>query len=616
MNTPTTELSLPLAPARVSRVDLPGGAFVLRSRVTLPPSARCVGEWLQHWAECTPETIALAERHPAAPDGVRPAGWRQLSWRQLRQAVGRVAQSLLDLGLPAGDPLVVLSDNAIDHALLLLAGQHVGRPVCSVSSAYARAGVDHGKLHNIMRTLKPALLYASDAAAYGQALGTVGADVPVLVLSRGHDSLLPALPQARSFDSLLATSEGPAVMQAFADIAPDDVAKFLLTSGSTGQPKVVVNTHRMLCANQEMIFHAWPFLAPEHAGTPPVLLDWLPWSHTFGANHNFNLVLRHGGTLYIDEGRPAPGLVERTAANLREVQPTLYFNVPRGLDMLLPLLEADDELARAAFARLQMLFYAGAALPASSWQRLQAVAARVRSRPLWLTTSWGSTETAPAVTSAHWWLEGAGNIGLPLPGMELKFVPAPGGKLELRVRGPAVFPGYRNAPELTAQAFDEDGFYRIGDAGRLADAQRPEAGVLFDGRVAEDFKLGSGTWVAVGTLRLKLLAALAPLAQDAVLTGHDGDAVGALVFPSAAAAALPAAERDARLQAGLAALKAASGGASSGHVARLRLQSEAPSADAGEITDKGYLNQRAVLARRAAEVAALHGGTEGNLLCP
>ncbi len=616
MSAAPPDFHLPLASPRVQRTDLPGGGFVLRHPDPVAPAARCVGEWLEHWARHTPEAIALAERHPATSDGTRPPGWRQLSWADTRRAVGRIAQALLDLPLPPGDPLVVLSDNAIDHALLLLAGQHLGRPVCSVSSAYARTGVDPGKLRSIVQTLKPALLYAADAQVHGPALRAVGAEVPVVVLSRGHSSLLEALPQARSFDSLLAADEGPAVMQAFAALKPEDTAKFLLTSGSTGHPKVVVNTHRMLCSNQEMIFQAWPFLAPEHAGSAPVLLDWLPWSHTFGANHNFNLVLRHGGTLYIDEGRPVPGLVERTAANLREVRPTLYFNVPRGLDMLLPLLEADDSLARAAFSRLQMLFYAGAALPDSSWQRLQAVAARVRSQPLWLTTSWGSTETAPAVTTAHWWLEGAGNIGLPLPGMELKCVPAPGHKLELRVRGPAVFPGYRNAPELTAAAFDDEGYYRIGDAGRLADPQRPEAGVLFDGRVAEDFKLGSGTWVAVGSLRLKLVAALAPWVQDAVLTGHDGDSVGALLFPSAAATALPAPTLADYLQTGLAQLKTASGGASSGHVARVRLLSEPPSADAGEITDKGYINQRAVLARRAAEVDALHGSAAGNLLCP
>ena len=269
-----------------------------------------------------------------------------------------------------------------------------------------------------------------------------------------------------------------------------------------------------------------------------MLVDWLPWSHTFGGNHNLNMVLRNGGQLVIDEGRPAPGLIEKSVRNVCEVQPTIYFNVPRGLDMLLPFLEADDALARRFFERLRVVFYAGAALPQASWERLQALALRVRGREVWLTTSWGATETSPAVTSAHWKLERAGNIGLPLPGLELKLVPN-GEKLELRVRGVSVFPGYRDAPQLTAQAFDDEGYYCIGDAGCWPTRHRPERGVLFDGRVAEDFKLGTGTWVSVGTLRVRVVSALAPLAQDAVITGHERDEVGVLVFPSAEAAALP-----------------------------------------------------------------------------
>jgi feruloyl-CoA synthase len=350
-----------------------------------------------------------------------------------------------------------------------------------------------------------------------------------------------------------------------------------------------------------MIAQAWRFLQHEK----PVLLDWLPWSHTFGGNHNFNLVLCHGGTLYVDEGRPVPGLVLNTLRNLREVKANLHFNVPRGLDMLLPYLEKDEALARQFFEGLRVLFYAGAALAPASWKRLEAVAATVRAEPLFLTTSWGSTETAPAVTSAHWKLEGAGNIGAPLPGAELKFVPS-GQKLEMRVRGAAIFPGYRDDPELSAAAFDEEGFYRIGDAGRLADAAHPEKGVLFDGRVAEDFKLGSGTWVSVGTLRVKLVSALAPLVQDAVVTGHDRDKVGALLFLTPAAEALPREQLCEDLRSKLAALHDAAGG-SAQSPARVLLLTEAPSLAAGEITDKGYINQRAVIARRAAEVERLYG---------
>jgi feruloyl-CoA synthase len=356
----------------------------------------------------------------------------------------------------------------------------------------------------------------------------------------------------------------------------------------------------MLCANQQMIAQVWPFLEKEK----PLLVDWLPWSHTFGSNHNLNMVLRNGGTLYIDEGRPAPGLIEKTARNLREVRPNLLFNVPRGLDMLLPLLEADRALARDVFSRLRALFYAAAALTPSTWKRLEVLAQQVREEPLWLTTSWGSTETAPAVTSAHWRLEGPGSLGIPLPGLELKLVPN-GQKQELRVRGVCVFPGYLNAPELTSAAFDEEGFYKIGDAGYLADEAHPERGVIFNGRVAEDFKLSSGTWVSVGTLRVKLVSAFAPYAQDVVITGHDRDEVCAMLFPSAACAQISPEALTARLREALAALRA-EGGGSSQCPARILVLTEPPNADAGEITDKGYVNQGAVLGRRAAEVELLY----------
>ncbi len=577
-----------LAPPRTLREDRADGSFVLRSPEALRPHVRCVGEWLEHWARETPRAPALAERDAGG-------GWRLLSWGEVRRQVGRIAQGLLDLDLPPGAPVTVLSDNSVDHALLTLAAMHVGRPACSVSSAYSRLGPDFSKLHGILHKLRPGLVYAADASVQGAALRAADLGCPV-VLGRGAQELPGALP----FEQLLQQEESAQVMRAFAAIRSEDHAKYLLTSGSTGHPKVAINTHRMLCANQQMISQAWRFLAHEK----PVLLDWLPWSHTFGGNHNFNLVLSHGGTLYIDEGRPMPGLLLNTLRNLREVKANIHFNVPRGLDMLLPYLEKDEALARQFFGGLRVLFYAGAALAPASWKRLEAVAAKVREEPLFLTTAWGSTETAPAVTSAHWKLEGAGNIGGPLPGAELKFVPS-GQKLEMRVRGAAVFPGYRDDPELSAAAFDEEGFYRIGDAGRLVDEAHPEKGVLFDGRVAEDFKLGSGTWVSVGTLRVKLVSALAPLVQDAVITGHDRDKVGALLFLTPAAEALPREQLRAELQSKLAALHGAAGG-SAQSPARVLLLTEAPSLAAGEITDKGYLNQRAVIARRAAEVERLY----------
>ena len=408
------------------------------------------------------------------------------------------------------------------------------------------------------------------------------------------------MPGALDFASLGERAETHAVMDAFTVIRPEHHAKYLLTSGSTGTPKVVINTHLMLTANQQQIAQVWPFLNRHRL----VLLEWLPWSHTFGANHNFNMVLAHGGSLAIDEGRPVPGLVEKTVANLREVQPNFYFNVPRGFDMLLPFLENDPGFARLFFERLEGIFYAGAALPQSLWERIVAAAAKVRERPLWFTSAWGSTETSPAITSVHWPIDRAGCIGAPLPGAELKFVPN-GGKLELRARGPNIFPGYRNNPEATKAAFDDEGYYLIGDAGRLVDPADPGQGVAFDGRVAEDFKLMSGTWVSVGTLRVKAVSALAPLAADAVVTGHNREEVGLLIFPSPQAKALAPDAMRAQVQAALRALAAEPGG-SSQRITRVRLLDEPPSVDAGEITDKGYINQRAVLSRRAADVEALY----------
>lgn len=577
-----------LAPARVLREDLPGGTFVLRHAEPLQPHARCIGDWLDHWARTTPDAPFLSERDTAS-------AWRQLGYAAVRSAVGRVAQGLLDLGLPAGKPVVVLSDNSIDHALLALAAMQVGRPVCSVSSAYCRLTKDHSRIHAILDALDPALLYAGDPAVYGAAIAAWKGRVPtVFSLNAGAHA------GAIAFESLATRAETAAVMQAFAAIRPEHHAKYLLTSGSTGTPKVVINTHRMLTANQQQIAQVWPFLQHHRL----VLLDWLPWSHTFGANHNFDMALAHGGSLAIDEGRPAPGLIEKTVANLRAVRPNFYFNVPRGFDMLLPFLEADADFAHDYFERLEGIFYAAAALPQSLWERINAVAARVRERPLWFTSAWGATETAPAVTTVHWPIERAGCIGAPLPGVDLKFVPN-AGKLEMRVRGPNVFPAYRNAPELSAKAFDEMGYYRIGDAGRLVDPADPNQGVAFDGRVAEDFKLMSGTWVSVGMLRVKAVSALAPLAADAVVTGHGREEVGLLVFPSPQAKALPADELRAKIATALAALRA-EGAGSTQTPTRVLLQDEPPNVDAGEITDKGYINQRAALERRAAEVEALY----------
>jgi feruloyl-CoA synthase len=506
---------------------------------------------------------------------------------------------------------MILSGNALDHALLTLGAFVAGVTVVPVSVAYSLISRDHAKLRHIFATVKPAVVYASSGRQFANALAAlplsgarliVGGEVP--------DDLTCEL-----FADVLTTVPGREVESAFGRIAPDSVAKILFTSGSTGPPKGVINTHRMLCSNQKMLEQVWPFLRDE----PLILVDWLPWNHTFGANHNFNMVLAHGGTLYIDGGRPVSDLIAHTVRNLAEISPTIYFNVPAGYAMLLPHLENDDRLARNLFAKLKLLFYAGASLPQDLWERLEALAIRVTGGRVPMVSSWGATETAPAVTGGHLSVDRAGIIGLPLPGTTLRFV-RNGGKLEMRVKGPNVFPGYLGRPDLTREAFDEDGFYRIGDAGRLADPGDPTKGVVFDGRVGEDFKLTTGTWVHVGALRLAALEATAPALQDAVVAGHDREAIGLLAWPNLdglrqickdpslygdAGKLIQAPDVVDHMRRGLAAHNARNPG-SAGTIRCVLLLLDPPSIDADEITDKGYINQRAVIEHRKEMVAKLY----------
>jgi feruloyl-CoA synthase len=565
---------LNFAPAAVD-VQSRGGNTYLRSPQTLAPHARCVTEWLVQWSDRAPERTFLAERSGAS--------WRKLSYREAYGAVRRVGQALLDRGLDKDRPVALLSDNSVDHALLSLGAMHVGVPVVPVSPAYSLMSKDFGKLKHIFELVQPGLVWTADPEKFKPALDALGV-------------------QSTPLEPLLETNPGSTLEREFAAVNPGSIAKILFTSGSTGMPKGVVNTHAMLCANQQMVAQAWPFLAE----TPPVVVDWLPWNHTFGGNHNFNMVLRNGGTLYVDGGKPVPGLIEQTARNLAEVAPTLYFNVPRGFDLLLPLLEKDADLRRNFFSRLDVIFYAAAALPQNLWDRLEQLSAS-ENREVAMLSAWGSTETSPLATSVHFPIPRAGVIGLPVPGCELKLVPN-AGKLEVRVRGPNVMPGYYRRPDLTAAAFDEEGFYRIGDAVKFADPAAPERGIVFDGRVAEDFKLSTGTWVNVGAVRVKLIAAGNPIIQDAVITGHDRNEIGALVFLSPSAKELPMEEIRSRLAQALKTLSTEGG--SSTHPVRLLVTAEPPSIDANEITDKGYMNQRAVLERRADQVQLLYSNDE------
>ena len=559
-----------LAPAKVELEKRADGSMLLRSPQKLGAYARCVTEWLVQWSDRAPERVFLAERG-------KGDSWRKLTYREAYGAVRRIAQALLDRNLNAERPVAILSDNSIDHALLTLGAMHVGVPVAPVSPAYSLMSKDFGKLKSIFELVKPGLVFAADPQRFAPALAAVGA-------------------QSTSVSELLEANPGSTQEREHAKVRPDSLAKILFTSGSTGIPKGVINTHRMLCANQQMLAQAWPLVEER----PPVVVDWLPWNHTFGANHNFNLVLRNGGTMYVDGGKPVPGLVETTVRNLKEVTPTMYFNVPRGYDLLLPFLEKDAELRRNFFRDLDVLFYAAAALPQNLWDRLKTLA-RSEGRSPAMLSAWGSTETAPLATSVHFPMERAGVIGLPVAGCELKLVPA-AGKLEVRVRGENVTPGYYKRTDLTEAAFDEEGFYCIGDAVRFADPADPAKGIAFDGRVAEDFKLSTGTWVHVGALRIALIAAGDPLIQDAVITGHDRSEVGALVFLSPVAKDLPPQESRARLSSALKKMQ----GTSSTRPARLLVMTEPPSIDANEITDKGYMNQRAVLERRAALVDRLY----------
>lgn len=577
-----------LAPPEVEVHSRADGSFILMSPLAADEPVRCIGEWLELWAMERPHVTFLAERDS-------DDAWRKLSYSQTRNLVGRIAQALLDMNLPTGKAVVAVSDNSVDHALLMLAAMHIGRPFCSVSSAYSRLAKDATKLKQMLDMVTPALIYASDAHTYG-AFAELAAPGVAKVFSSGAETLEGAIP----FSHLVNAEETDAVNKCFQSIKPDDAAKYLLTSGSTGVPKVVVNSHRMLCANQAAIAQVWPFLKKE----APVIVDWLPWSHTFGTNHNFNMVLCHGGSLYVDEGRPLPGLLEKSLRNIREIRPNMYFNVPRGFDALVAVLEKDLAFSKDFFSRLRVMFYAGAALSSSTWSRIEAVATQVADHKIWFTSAWGATETSPAVTTVHWRNERAGCIGLPVPGIELKFVPN-GEKLEMRVKGVSVFSEYLNAPKLTADAFDEEGYYKIGDAGLLVIPDAPNAGVLFDGRVAEDFKLSTGTWVSVGPLRVRALSALAPHIQDAVVTGHDRSEVGLMVFLTPAAQKLPIEEVRRELEAGLKRLKC-EGAGSAQAPSRLLILEEPPSAETGEITDKGYLNQRAILTRRASHVEALY----------
>jgi feruloyl-CoA synthase len=598
----------PLRPVRLGAADTvlerrPDGALYLRAGQPLSAYHGKLSEPLEKWARLAPDRVFLAQR-----DTERR--WRTLTYAQALDDVKRIGASLLRRGLSAEQPIVVLSGNDIEQALLGLAAMYVGIPYAPISPAYSLMSSDFGKLRSILELLTPGMVFANDGLPFARALYATVPDSIELVVTRNPLGDRPVT----MFSDLLGAEDAAGVTAAHTSVTPDTIAKFLFTSGSTGNPKGVINTHRMLCANQAMLAAGFAFVADE----PPVVVDWLPWSHTFGSNHNFNMVLVNGGSLYIDDGNPTPPGVPKTARNLREIAPTIYFNVPKGYEALIPHFRADETLRNNFFSRLKVLFYAGAGLNQSTWNEINDIAVETTGERIIFLSSLGSTETSPLALACSWDFGRPGNIGLPAPGVELKLVPNEG-KLEARLRGPHITPGYWRAEQLTREAFDEEGFYKIGDALKFADPDDPAKGLLFDGRIAEDFKLSTGTWVSVGPLRGRFIDHFAPYVRDVVFAGPNQDEIGALVFPDieacrklaglgaeATAAEIVAHPRVRETFVARMILLAAASPGSSTRVMRALLMAEPPSMDTGEMTDKGSINQRAVLKNRAALVETLY----------
>jgi len=584
--------------------ERPGGVLVLRSTEPLEAYPARLTDKLEHWAREAPDRVFAAKRdHGGA--------WRTISYAQMLDRARRVGQAIAQRRLSAERPIAILSDNDLEHLTLALGAMWAGVPFTPVSPAYSLVSQDYGKLRYIFATITPGLVFASGPAHAKAIAAVVPANVEIVMTEGGVEGR-----NVTPFGTLLATQPGAEIETAHAKVGPDTIVKFLFTSGSTKHPKGVVNTHRMMCANLQMIRQAFAFLQDE----PPVLVDWLPWNHTFGGNHNVGITLYNGGTLYIDEGKPTAAGIKETLRNLREISPTIYFNVPKGFEEIASAMDHDEVLRESLFKRVKAFMFAGAGLSQAVWDKLDAHAERAVGERVRMLTGLGMTETAPSCTFALGTDVRSGDIGLPCPGVEVKLVPVDG-KTEIRFRGPNVMPGYWREPSQTAEAFDDEGFYRTGDAVTFIDPSNPQRGLLFDGRIAEDFKLSTGTFVSVGPLRARIILDGAPCVQDVVVTGLNRDDVGILVFPridecrklAGLAVDAPAAEalrhptvREFFQQ--LVDRQWRAGTGSANRVARAHVLAEPPSIDKGEVTDKGSINQRAVLSHRAAIVDALYEG--------
>ena len=602
---------------RVTRRDGEPGVHYLRSDQPLSAYPDRLADRLRHWAQTAPDRTFMARRVPRE-DGTL-GDWRHVSYAQAWDSARSIAQALIARGLDVERPVAILSENGLEHALMALGCLVAGVPFVPTSPPYSLISVDYSKLRHVIATTTPGLVFAADGTRYGKAIAAAVPAGTEVVIATG------AVPgrETTPFADLLATRPTPAVDAAMQATGPDTIAKFLFTSGSTRLPKAVINTNRMWCANQQQMTQSMPVLAEE----PLVLVDWLPWNHTFGGNHNFGMIVFHGGTMYIDDGKPTPALMHETLRNLREVAPTVYFNVPTGFEAIAIAMKTDDALRKNLLSRVKMFFYAGAALAQPVWDALHEVQEKEIGERIVMGTGLGMTESSPFaifVTNPN---VRAGDLGVPTPGLELKLVDIEG-KTEVRYKGPNITPGYWRASRETIESFDEEGFFCTGDAVKWIDESDIHLGLKFDGRLAEDFKLATGTFVSVGPLRAKIIAAGAPYIQDAVLTGINLKEVGAMVFPTPAVRTLAGLPADAPLADVLASPAviaqfqqiidklAESATGSANRIARMCLLSEPPTIDRGEITDKGSINQRAVLAYRADTVAALHEGTLQSIITP